>query len=97
MDVKTTFLNDLIEEDGHINQLRGFEVRGNETYGCILNNSLYGINQTPHAWCSKIEEYMLSLGLTKATINPKFYYLFDVYDVLVLVIYVGDWILTRSL
>jgi hypothetical protein len=40
MDVKTTFLNGLIEEEAYINQLRGFEVHGRETHVCRLKKAL---------------------------------------------------------
>jgi hypothetical protein len=43
MDMKTTFLNDAIEEDVYIEKPQGFEVHGKESHVCILNKSLYGI------------------------------------------------------
>jgi hypothetical protein len=43
MDVKTTFLNGLIEEEVYINQLRGFEVHGQDTHVCRLKKALYGL------------------------------------------------------
>jgi hypothetical protein len=44
MDVKTTFLNVLIEEEVYINQPRGVEVHGRETHACRLKKALYGLN-----------------------------------------------------
>jgi hypothetical protein len=96
MDVKTTFLNGLIEEEVYINQPRGFEVHGHETHVCRLKKSLYGLKQAPRAWYSRIDEYLLGLGFTKTTADPNFYYLFDRSDLLVLVLYVDDLILTGS-
>jgi hypothetical protein len=43
MDVKTTFLNGLIEEEVYINQPRGFEVHGQDTHVCRLKKALYGL------------------------------------------------------
>jgi hypothetical protein len=43
MDVKTAFLNDIIEEEVYIEQPKGFEVHDRETYVCRLKKSLYGL------------------------------------------------------
>lgn len=62
----------------------------------ILKKALYKLKQEPHAWHSKSDEYLLGLGFTKTVEDPNFYYLFDRFDMLVLVMYVDDLILTRS-
>jgi hypothetical protein len=41
MDVKTTFLNDIIEEEVYIEQPQGFEVHGRESHVCRIKKSLY--------------------------------------------------------
>ena len=43
MDVKTTFLNGVIEEEVHIEQLQGFEVEDRGTHVCKLKKALYGL------------------------------------------------------
>jgi hypothetical protein len=42
MDVKTTFLNEEIEEEVYIKQLDGFMIH-EESHVCRLNKSLYGL------------------------------------------------------
>jgi hypothetical protein len=96
MDVKTTFLNGLIEEEVYINQPRGFEVHGHETHVCRLKKALYGLKQAPHAWYSRINEYLSGLGFTKTDADSNLYYLVDDSNLLVLVLYVDDLILTGS-
>ena len=49
MDVKTAFLNGIVEEEVYIEQPEGFFVHG-EYHVCKLKNYLYGLNQEPHAW-----------------------------------------------
>jgi hypothetical protein len=93
MYVKTSFLNGLIEEEVYINQPRGFEVRGCETYVCRLKKVLYGLKQAPHAWYSRINEYLSGLGFTKTNVDSNLYYLVDYSNLLVLVLYVNDLIL----
>eukprot|EP00253_Pinus_taeda_P032150 PITA_32150 len=50
MDVKTTFLNRVIEEEVYIEQLEGFETHEKRTHVCRLKKSLYGLKKAPRAW-----------------------------------------------
>ena len=43
MDVDTTFLNGLFEEEVYIEQPQGFEVKNRATHVCKLKKSLYGL------------------------------------------------------
>ena len=43
MDVKTTFLNKVIEEEVYIEQLEGFETHERCTHACRLKKALYGL------------------------------------------------------
>ena len=43
MDVKTTFLNDELDEEIYMEQPEGFIVLGNEKKMCRLVKSLYGL------------------------------------------------------
>ena len=45
MDVKTTFLNDEIEEKVYVEQPDGFIVHGKESHVCRLKKALYGLKQ----------------------------------------------------
>ena len=47
MDVKTTFLNGVIEEEVHIEQPKGFDVENRKTHVCRLHRALYGLKQAP--------------------------------------------------
>lgn len=47
MDVKTTFLNGVIEEEAYIEQPEGFMIHGKESHVCKLKKALYGLKQAP--------------------------------------------------
>jgi hypothetical protein len=49
MDVKTTFLNGVIEEEVYIEQPRGFEVEDKKTRVCRLKKALYRLKQAHRA------------------------------------------------
>ena len=52
MDVKTAFLNGMIELEVYIEQPEGFVVHGMESHVCRLKKYLYGLKQAPRAWYS---------------------------------------------
>ena len=45
MDVKTNFLDDVIEEEVYIEQAQGFEFKDRVTHVCKLKKDLYGLKQ----------------------------------------------------
>jgi hypothetical protein len=49
MDVKTAFLNGVIEEEVYIEKPQGFEVHPRETHVCKLKKALYGLKQALRA------------------------------------------------
>ena len=58
MDVKTAFLNGVIEEEAYIEQVEGFETHGEKTHVCRLKKAFYGLKQAPRAWYSRIDGYL---------------------------------------
>ena len=66
MDVKTAFLNGIIQEEIYIEQPQGFEIHDRETHVCRLKKALYGLKQAPRAWYSRIDSYLPSMGFQKS-------------------------------
>ena len=64
MDVKTRFLNGVVEEEVYVEQPLGFETHDRETHVCKLKKALYGLNQAPGTWCGGIDIILTSLGFT---------------------------------
>lgn len=96
MDVKTTFLNKVIEEEVYIEQPEGFETHEKRTHVCRLKKVLYGLKQAPKSWYARIDSYLQQLGFIKSDVDPNLYYLIVENEPLILVLYVDDLFLTRS-
>ena len=94
MDVKTAFLNGVIEEEVYIEQPYGFVVHGKESHICKLKKDQYGLKKEPHTWYGWIEVYLMSLGFTKSDVDPNIYYNILEDEPLILVLYVHDLFLT---
>ena len=58
MDVKTTFLNGVVEEEVYVEQPLILETHDRESHVCILKKALYGLKQTPRTWYSKIDSFL---------------------------------------
>jgi hypothetical protein len=94
MDVKTAFLNGLIQEEVYIEQPLGFEVHGRESHVCRLKKALYGLKQAPRAWYSRIDAYLQQLGFEKSEVDPNLYFIVVGEDPLILLLYVDDLFIT---
>jgi hypothetical protein len=90
MDVKTAFLNGVVEEEVYMEQPEGFVIHDRESHVCKLKKALYGLKQAPRAWYSRIDSYLTDLGFSKTTADDNLYYKVVDGRPLILVLYVDD-------
>jgi Reverse transcriptase (RNA-dependent DNA polymerase) len=57
MDVKSTFLNGVLEEEVYVEQLLGYIKLGKEHKVLRLKKALYELNQDSRAWNTRIDSY----------------------------------------
>ena len=74
MDVKTTFLNGVVEEEVYVEQPLRFETRDRKTHVCKLKKALYKLKQAPKTCYSRMDSFLTSLGFTKSKANSNLYY-----------------------
>ena len=74
MDVKTAFLNGVVEEEVYVEQALGFETHDRQSHVCRLKKALYGLKQAPKTWYGRIDSFLMSLGFTKSKAYPNLYY-----------------------
>jgi hypothetical protein len=94
MDVKTNFLNGVIEEEVYIEQPQGFEVEDRKSHVCRLKKALYRLKQAPRAWYGRIDSFLTSLGFTKSKADSNLYFKIMENEPVILLLYVDDLFLT---
>ncbi|GJT11086.1 retrovirus-related pol polyprotein from transposon TNT 1-94 [Tanacetum coccineum] len=57
MDVKTTFLNDILREEVYVSQLDRFVDQDNPNHVYKLKKALYGLKQAPRAWYDLLSKF----------------------------------------
>ncbi|KAH9310048.1 hypothetical protein KI387_037959, partial [Taxus chinensis] len=73
MDVKSAFLNGLLEEEVYVNQTEGNEIEGHEGKVYRLNKVLYGLKQTPRDWYNRIDSYLIENGFSRSSSEHTLY------------------------
>lgn len=63
---------------------------------CKLLCSLYGLKQAPQAWYEKMDSFLLSTSFTHCNSNPIVYIYNLEGEILILVLYVDDFLITSS-
>ncbi|KAJ6423528.1 hypothetical protein OIU84_024484 [Salix udensis] len=58
LDVKSAFLNGILQEEIYVEQPAGFEIQGKEDKVYLLKKALYGLKQAPRAWYGRIDDYL---------------------------------------
>ena len=96
MDMKTAFLNGVIEEEVYIEQPEGVVVHGSNSHVCSLKKALYGLKQALRAWYSRINSYLQRLGFTKSEADSNLYFKVVGNLPLILVLYIDDLFLTSD-
>ena len=94
MDDKTTFLNGVVEEVVYVEQPLGFETHDRKTHVCKLENSLYGLKQSPRTWYDRMGNFLISLVFTKSKEDSNLYFKVEDEGPVILLLYVDDLFLT---
>jgi len=95
MDVKTAFLYGELEEDiymkipeGNLNTKNG---------NCLkLKKAIYGLKQASRQWNHTFDNKIKSMGFTQSTYDPCLYYKRSMKDLVIVMLYVDDVIITGT-
>jgi hypothetical protein len=83
MDVKSAFLNGVIEEEVYVTQPLGFESEKYPHRVYWLKRALYGLKLVPWAWCGRLRGFLLSRGFVMGTVDKTLFLLKHGNDLLV--------------
>jgi len=96
LDVKSTFLNGVLQEEIYVKQPDGFAIQGEEDKVYLLQKALYELKQAPRAWYSRIDDHLLNLGFVKSLSKATLYIRLKDDDILIMSLYVDDLLITGS-
>jgi len=96
LDVKSAFLNEVLQEEIYVEQPDGFVIQGAEDKVYLLQKALYGLKQAPRAWYNQIDEHLLNLGFVKSLSEATLYVKLKDNDVLIVSLYVDDLLVIGS-
>ena len=95
MDVNSTFLKGYLDEEVYVEQPQGYEFPGQEHKVYILKKAFYGLKQSPRAWYSHIDSYLIENGFHRSESEPTLYTKFNEQgNMLIVYMYVDDLIFT---
>ena len=73
MDVKSAFLNGMLDEEIYMEQPQGFIVAGMENKVCKFKKSIYGLKQASHIWNLQFHGFLLKLGFKQTSSDAGVY------------------------
>ena len=72
MNVKTSFLNGVVEEEVYVEKPLGFETHDRESHVCRLKKVLHGLKQAPRTWYDRIDRFLPVWALPRLNQIPTF-------------------------
>ena len=93
MDVKSAFLNGYIMEEVYVKQPPDFENEKFPNHVNKLSKVLYGLKQASRAWYCRLKNFLLDNGSSMRKVDTTFFVKHKNQDILVVQIYVDDFIL----
>ena len=98
IDIKTAFLYGLLPDDKvqYMEQPKGFEEPGKETWVWKLERGLYGMKQSRRIWNKTMNEAMLSWGFSRLSCKSCIYYQKEESGTVVAAVHVDDFLSIAS-
>jgi len=89
MDIKTAFLNGVLEDDVYIDQPPGYHEGGSRTVA-HLRRALYGLHQSPRAWHHRLKEELESIGFQASDADASLFTYQHKTGLVSMLVYVDD-------
>ncbi|GJZ34884.1 retrovirus-related pol polyprotein from transposon TNT 1-94 [Tanacetum coccineum] len=96
MDVKTAFLNGELKEEVYVSQPEGFVDPDHPTHVYCLKKALYCLKQAHRAWYDTLSRILLDNKFSKGVVDPTLFTLKTSKHILLVQIYVDDFIFSST-
>jgi hypothetical protein len=96
MNVKSTFLNGVIQEEDYVRQPPGFENPKYPNRVYKLSKALYGLKQASWAWYARLKTFLLDHGYVMGSVDKTLFTLKHGNNFLLVQIYMDDIIFYGS-
>ena len=96
LDIKNVFLHGDFQEEVYIEQPSGFFAHVEIGKVCRLRKSLYGLKHSPRTWFGKFNQAVETFGMRKSKSDRSFFYKNFNSGIILLVMYMDDFVITRS-
>jgi hypothetical protein len=90
MDVKSAFLNGVLEEEVYVRLPQGFKSEKYPHWVYKLRKALYGLKQAPRAWYGRLRGLLFERGFEMGKVDHTLFLLRQGGDILIVQVYVGD-------
>lgn len=94
LDVKSSFLDGVLQEEIYVEQPEGFVKQGEEDKFYLLKKALNGLKQAPRDWDNRIDDHLLSLGFIKGLYEVTLYVKQNGNDFRIVSLYVDNLLVT---
>jgi hypothetical protein len=88
MDVKSAFLNGVLDEEVFVKQPSGFESEKYPHQVYKLRKALYGLKQAPRAWYGRLMGFLFERGFEIGKVDQTLFLLRQRRDILIVQVYV---------
>ncbi len=90
MDVKSAFLNEILQEEVFVEQPEGFEDPQLSNHVYKLKKALYGLKQAPRAWYERLTKFLLDNHFDRGSVDKTLFIKRKEGNILIVQIYVDD-------
>jgi len=90
MDVKSMFLNGLLQEEVFVEQPKGFQDPYFLDHVLRLKKVLYGLKQAPRAWYDHLTTYLLDCGFKRGHVDRTLFVKRNEKSLLVAQVYIDE-------
>ena len=90
MDVKSAFLNGVLQEEVYVTQPKGFEDPHFPNHVYKLKKALYGLKQAPRTWYERLTQFLTETGFKRGGVDKTLFIQEIDSHILVIQVYVDD-------